>query len=1031
MSFEGDEELLKKWPEFCSFAQEALKSKGQGSSSAENASLFLNLMKSQKMDIYEEHGFGAKLAEKLDELIKKTEQMCLLNVVELYESFKQQMMIKHMTSCTVNLKSIDDYMTTPIKTGKGGKKVCKKRKSSAVKSSPPSDNEAEEEILNSEDQELGRGKRKKIRKLKFEFSEESPFSYKATESQQNKPDSSKKICNGKSSKIESPIKASKSIRTETQQNKSDSSKKISNGKPSKIKNPIKASKSIRTNSDRAVTNSKMKSGGGLNAKNLVQKKTSSNPKKSSKLKGTSKSKEPPKGPVKSNGDSSVTEAVVERGSKGVDLDMSVEEEAEHSSVLDKVSGIKSERDLPHEVAENGGVNDLSKPKEENLDEKAKDGEEPCCTHDSAIPHGALKVEDSGETITGKNVKHPCVTGSDGKIEDEKKQHVGENGTEDESKGSTSAEKDHVQSMSTHDDHPTKETDTVATGNGEVGDGSLMNTSTDVNKSKPVKKKTKKVVEGKESEKKVRSRKGRGPQKTPKKFPWSLVPIVCAMCKTRYSTYSTLRRHWTKCHSEDKKFDRLNPPKLMLCTVCDETFSWPREFLKHYREHAANEEISVEKVRPVKFVGERTDFPCDKMVPITCSVCKKQINGEGVIYSHWKKEHKTEPNEKPPPLFHCDQCGQDFDAPRKFRLHYRIHTGAKPHECETCCKTFRTFSDLTSHMLCHNESKEHKCEICGKAFVSQKILNRHMKGHLFPHVCEVCGKSYPSKYSLSLHVKIHTGEKPHKCEFCGVAFIQAGSLKLHRRLHLGDKPHVCETCGMRFNSMSHLRTHKRVHTGEKPYKCDKCPYAAASSSRLKDHATVHKDEKPHVCKVPGCGRRYKRLSHLIFHHSKHAGIKPYVCKTCGAAFKLSSELSLHRRQDACALYIKEGGQEVVQPEWSEDPPKETITDYNLLVAKPEDTLDNGVELKEETQTVYIYHNVEGQEGFQEVGDDGQQIIGLDGASHTEIKFEGQLEGQEEYEQQIVIQIVREPGQEDEDIVLSKEELERIVRLSQQM
>ena len=1107
MSLDLDEELLKIWPEFCTFALETLRSRVydyEDSSSVDENSLFLNLMHNERLEMYEECGFGSKLTDKLDEVVKKTEQFCLQNFVNLYESFKQQTLLKHMSTCTINIKRFDEFLNIAGQTSKGKKNQASTGKSTAARtgstskislraeqelgrgkrksasktdsnkeqefgrrkdeSTPRADSETEQELPSSDPQELGRGKRKKIVKVKFEFSEDSPFRSRTKEA----------------------AVPPKALSTSKRDGHSETQRKT--------KEPVK------TTTGRAMTNAKGKTERDSLSKDFVQEKSQIN---SAKTGNTgSEDVATSKGPASSNvGSFSMRKNL--SSEEVVDLDMSVDLETQVTRETDSdhaactsVIDVKTEGGMHRISAENCcGKDDKSELDKDSSLKPAGDG---CCGEEESAPNpeaygqkkpnGEVKVkkgrgpQKSPKKLPWKKVPMVCskcktrfaaystlrrhwarVHAPDRKfnfsnppklllcticeekfsfphqylkhyrahgvnVDSDKKNSVPDAKpdleTVDNEGGMTkSAANDHEHVNGTKDENQTEEAQESGAEQEGLGKVALAKEGETINNS--VQEKTEELSASDASNRKVsvtvKSRKGRGPQKTPKKFPWSLVPIVCSMCKTRYSTYSTLRRHWTKMHSSNKEFDRLNPPKLMLCTVCDETFSWPRQFLKHYREHAAGQELALDRFRPVKFIGERTDFPCDKLVPITCSVCKKTINGEGVIYSHWKKEHRVEENQKPPPLFYCDKCEQTFDAPRKFKLHYRIHTGAKPHECEICQKTFRTFSDLTAHMLCHNQSKEFKCEICGKCFIAQKILNRHMKGHLFPCVCDICGKSYPSKYSLSLHKKIHTGEKPHKCEFCGVAFIQAGSLKLHRRLHLGDKPHVCETCGMRFNSMSHLRTHKRVHTGEKPYKCDKCNYAAASSSRLKDHATVHKDEKPHVCKVPGCGRRYKRLSHLIFHHSKHAGIKPYVCKTCGMAFKLSSALSLHKRQDACALRKEEQ----IKSEWTEDQPKEDIIDYNLLVSRREDATDKPEEIKEEHQTVYIYHDV--REDPQEVGDASQQIIGLDGASHAELT----LEGQENFEQQIVIQIVREPGQEDEDIVLSKEELERIVHLSQQM
>ncbi|GFO16139.1 Zinc finger protein 28 [Plakobranchus ocellatus] len=302
-------------------------------------------------------------------------------------------------------------------------------------------------------------------------------------------------------------------------------------------------------------------------------------------------------------------------------------------------------------------------------------------------------------------------------------------------------------------------------------------------------------------------------------------------------------------------------------------------------------------------GERYTFDCDKLAPITCSLCKLSCSSSANLTAHRKEKHKKEDCSNPCRIYMCPSCGKTFATLSRFKLHYRIHSGARPHRCPECGNAFRTYKGLYDHISIHRPEKAFSCSICKKMFGSNMLLRRHMGRHNKTvrriHVCDLCRKAFESKPAMRNHLSIHTGEKPHQCSICCVAFSQKSSLNTHMRLHNGDKRFICEICGARFNANMALMSHMRRHTGERPYKCTECDYRAASSSCLKDHITTHRSEKPFSCQVANCMRRFKRRAHLISHHKTHIGAEPYVCYRCGVSFSLTSALQYHLRTNACA------------------------------------------------------------------------------------------------------------------------------------
>ncbi|CAP22093.2 Protein CBR-SPTF-2 [Caenorhabditis briggsae] len=76
------------------------------------------------------------------------------------------------------------------------------------------------------------------------------------------------------------------------------------------------------------------------------------------------------------------------------------------------------------------------------------------------------------------------------------------------------------------------------------------------------------------------------------------------------------------------------------------------------------------------------------------------------------------------------------------------------------------------------------------------------------------------------------------------------------------------------------------------KCQRCTCPNCKAIKHGDRGAQH----THMCSVPGCGKTYKKTSHLRAHLRKHTGDRPFVCDwfECGKRFDRSDQLIRHKR-----------------------------------------------------------------------------------------------------------------------------------------
>ena len=154
-------------------------------------------------------------------------------------------------------------------------------------------------------------------------------------------------------------------------------------------------------------------------------------------------------------------------------------------------------------------------------------------------------------------------------------------------------------------------------------------------------------------------------------------------------------------------------------------------------------------------------------------------------------------------------------------------------------------------------------------------------------CHICDKTFANPYNVKLHIKVdHERSEVFKCSMCIQSFKFQNQLQMHiSSVHpTQSRSHTCSVplCGKTYAQISHLKLHMKM---------DHKPNSAAAAEIIKVFKCKHCE------KVFGEGKALN--IHVAKSHKNNVTIPailtthPFKCDICVLAFKLKSELELHK------------------------------------------------------------------------------------------------------------------------------------------
>lgn len=343
----------------------------------------------------------------------------------------------------------------------------------------------------------------------------------------------------------------------------------------------------------------------------------------------------------------------------------------------------------------------------------------------------------------------------------------------------------------------------------------------------------------------------------------------------------------KCTSCGKQFQnkndltthrKLHIRKRYPCKFCPLDFHTPKQLFKHLRKHQKVQQIEYEVVSAVVNGKQK----------LKCFMCNKNCNELSELKLHVLGDHKQP--------YTCPKCQENFRNIIDFASHTKnMHPEI---EGQSVLSVIEAFSKL---------ARCWKCQECGVQFDQPKKLALHQveqhtmnsKSEMPEFLCRFCSRVFLTAKRLASHCRmIHEQQDGNgaevyinpilMCIHCRKVCKDENALACHMRLHSPERKFVCKFCDFRFATFEKRKAHLPIHTGDMKYVCFICDYVCTSENRL----TMHKQSDKHL----------KMKEHLLNNRSvirevassEKSADEPSVCNVCGDEFSNEFAMLQHKK-----------------------------------------------------------------------------------------------------------------------------------------
>ena len=173
------------------------------------------------------------------------------------------------------------------------------------------------------------------------------------------------------------------------------------------------------------------------------------------------------------------------------------------------------------------------------------------------------------------------------------------------------------------------------------------------------------------------------------------PFLCDKCDKRFAFKSSLRIHYDKVHTKEKRVHTDEKP--FLCDKCDSRFATESRFRLHLRAHN----------------GEK---------PYSCVRCDKKFASVLQKRSHFNSMHRRKKATSAEKPFKCENCEKKFTNKFELAHHEKIHTTEKPYSSGYIEGLSVPSENVKKILIIRNPSS---CRFCHEKFASKSALECHL------------------------------------------------------------------------------------------------------------------------------------------------------------------------------------------------------------------------------------------------------------------------------------------------------------------